>query len=50
MRAFGPQQRNDIDRISESWQRDDTEDHTFDTDYPIGANVELMSVRVLDLK
>jgi hypothetical protein len=34
----------------ESWQRDDTEDHTFNTDYPIGDNDELMSVRVRNLK
>jgi hypothetical protein len=34
----------------ETWQRDDSEDHTFNTDYPIGDNVELMSVRVRNLK
>ena len=34
----------------ETWQRDDTADHTFSTDYPIGDNVELMSVRVRNLK
>jgi hypothetical protein len=36
--------------FAEAWQRDDTEDHTFDTDYPIGDDVELMSVRVRNLK
>jgi hypothetical protein len=36
--------------FNEAWQRDDTEDHTFNTDYPIGDNVELMSVRVRNLK
>jgi hypothetical protein len=34
----------------ETWQRADTEDHVFNTDYPIGDNVELMSVRVRNLK
>jgi hypothetical protein len=34
----------------QTWQRDDTEDHTFNTDYAIGANVELVSVRVRNLK
>jgi hypothetical protein len=36
--------------FNEAWQRDDTEDHIFNTDYPIGDNVELMSVRVRNLK
>jgi hypothetical protein len=36
--------------FAEAWQRDDAEDHTFNTDYPIGDNVELMSVRVRNLK
>jgi hypothetical protein len=36
--------------FAEAWQRDDTQDHTFNTDYPIGDNVELMSVRVRNLK
>jgi hypothetical protein len=36
--------------FAEAWQREDTEDHTFNTDYPIGDNVELMSVRVRNLK
>ena len=36
--------------FAESWQRDDTEDHTFNADYPIGDDVELMSVRVRNLK
>jgi hypothetical protein len=34
----------------ETWQRDDTGDHTFNTDYPIGEDVELISVRVRNLK
>jgi hypothetical protein len=36
--------------FNETWQRADTQDHTFQTDYPIGDNVELMSVRVRGLK
>ena len=36
--------------FNESWQRADAEDHRFSTDYPIGDNVELMNVRVRDLK
>ena len=36
--------------FAETWQRDDTQDHTFATDYPIGDDVELMSVRVRNLK
>jgi hypothetical protein len=36
--------------FAETWQRDDTEDHTFNADYAIGANVELMGVRVRNLK
>jgi hypothetical protein len=34
----------------ETWQRADTEDHQFASDYPIGDGVELMSVRVRNLK
>jgi hypothetical protein len=36
--------------FNETWQRSDTQDHTFNTDYPIGENVELMSVRVRGMK
>jgi hypothetical protein len=36
--------------FNETWQRDDTQDHSFNTDYPIGDNVELMNVRVRNLK
>jgi hypothetical protein len=36
--------------FNESWQRADAQDHRFSTDYPIGDNVELMTVRVRDLK
>jgi hypothetical protein len=36
--------------LNETWQRGDTEDHSFDRDFPIGDNVYLMSVRVRDLK
>ena len=35
--------------FNETWQRHDAEDHLFNTDYPIGDNVELMSVRVRGL-
>ena len=35
--------------FSETWQRSDDQDHTFNTDYPIGDNVELMNVRVRGL-
>jgi hypothetical protein len=35
--------------FNETWQRADAQDHTFNTDYPIGDNVELMSVRVRGL-
>jgi hypothetical protein len=36
--------------FDQSWQRDDAQDHTFNADYPIGENVELMNVRVRNLK
>lgn len=36
--------------FDETWQRDAAGDHAFNTDYPIGDNVELMSVRVRSLK
>ena len=36
--------------FNETWQRADAGDHVFNTDYPIGENVELMSVRVRGLK
>ena len=35
--------------FNETWQRADAADHSFNTDYPIGENVELMSVRVRGL-
>jgi hypothetical protein len=35
--------------FNETWQRNDTQDHIFNTDYPIGENVELVSVRVRGL-
>jgi hypothetical protein len=34
----------------ETWQRDDAGDVAFNNDYPIGENVELMNVRVRELK
>jgi hypothetical protein len=36
--------------FSETWQRADAEDHVFNSDYPIGDNVALVSVRVRGLK
>jgi hypothetical protein len=36
--------------FSETWQREDAQDHPFNSDYPIGQNVELMNVRVRGLK
>jgi hypothetical protein len=36
--------------FSETWQREDAQDHPFNSDYPIGENVELMNVRVRGLK
>ena len=36
--------------FDEAWQRADTADHRFETDYPIGDNVFLQSVRVRGLK
>ena len=36
--------------FNETWQRDDAQDVSFNADYPIGENVELMSVRVRGLK
>lgn len=36
--------------FNEAWQRTDAEDHAFNTDYPIGDSVELMNVRVRNLK
>jgi hypothetical protein len=35
--------------FSEAWQRADAQDHVFGADYPIGANVALVSVRVRNL-
>jgi hypothetical protein len=34
----------------ETWQRDDASDVAFNNDYPIGENVELVNVRVRELK
>jgi hypothetical protein len=34
----------------ETWQRTDAEDHVFKSEYPIGDDVFLQSVRVRDLK
>jgi hypothetical protein len=36
--------------FSETWQRADAKDHVFNSDYPIGDNVALVSVRVRGLK
>ena len=36
--------------FNETWQRADAQDHSYNTDYPIGENVELMNVRVRNLK
>ena len=36
--------------FSETWQRDDAQDVSFNADYPIGDNVDLVSVRVRDLR
>ena len=36
--------------FNETWQRDDAKDVSFTNDYPIGENVELVNVRVRDLK
>jgi hypothetical protein len=36
--------------FNETWQRDDSGDVAFNKDYPIGAEVELVSVRVRGLK
>jgi hypothetical protein len=36
--------------FSQTWQRSDDEDVTFSADYPIGENVELVSVRLRDLR
>jgi hypothetical protein len=35
--------------FSETWQRADAQDHVFSSDYPIGENVALVSVRVRHL-
>jgi hypothetical protein len=35
--------------FNETWQRSDDQDHSFNADYPIGDNVELMNVRVRGL-
>jgi len=35
--------------FSETWQRDDSQDHVFDGDYPIGEHTELVNVRVRNL-
>jgi hypothetical protein len=36
--------------FAQTWQRDDTKDVSFTGDYPIGDNVELVNVRVRNLK
>lgn len=36
--------------FAEAWQRDDTHEVSYNKDYPIGDNVELVNVRVRDLK
>jgi hypothetical protein len=36
--------------FAEKWQRDDAGDNKFTGDYPIGDNVELVNVRIRDLK
>jgi hypothetical protein len=36
--------------FNETWQRSDAEDHHFESEYPIGDNVFLQSVRVRDLQ
>ena len=36
--------------FAETWQRDDANDIAFKNDYPIGDNVELVNVRIRDLK
>jgi hypothetical protein len=36
--------------FAETWQRDDSKNVTFTNDYPIGENVELVNVRVRNLK
>lgn len=35
--------------FSETWQRNDDQDHSFNADYPIGDDVELINVRVRGL-
>jgi hypothetical protein len=40
---------NKVLEFSETWQRGDDRDVTFSADYPIGDNVELVSVRVRNL-
>jgi hypothetical protein len=35
--------------FAETWQRADAQDHIFSSDYPIGANVALVSVRVRNM-
>jgi len=35
--------------FSETWQRDDSQDHIFNGDYPIGEHTELVNVRVRNL-
>jgi hypothetical protein len=35
--------------FSETWQRADAQDHIFNSDYPIGDNVDVVSVRVRNL-
>jgi hypothetical protein len=36
--------------FSETWQRDDAQDVSFNGDYPIGENVDLLNVRVRGLR
>lgn len=49
VRVRGESGQDQVLEFSETWQRSDDKDVSFGADYPIGENVELVSVRVRNL-
>jgi hypothetical protein len=48
-RVRDPSGESKLLEFNQTWQRDDTEDHKFNSDFPIGENAELVSVRLRSL-
>ena len=49
VRVKGDSGQDQVLEFSETWQRSDDRDVSFSADYPIGENVELVSVRLRNL-